>query len=97
MGLYAAWNIIKGKRVHDPYLVNIEREYLEEKKYKMHVRVFISRFRSPFVCPSCKGTRLREEANHVLVNDFNITQLTEMTIEDLNAFFQKLQLSPLQT
>lgn len=32
MGLYAAWNIIKGKRVHDPYSVNIEREYLEEKK-----------------------------------------------------------------
>ncbi|OGH03149.1 MAG: hypothetical protein A2798_01835 [Candidatus Levybacteria bacterium RIFCSPHIGHO2_01_FULL_37_17] len=32
MGLYAAWNIIEGKRKHDPYLVNIEREYLEEKK-----------------------------------------------------------------
>ncbi len=32
MGLYAAWNIIEGKRTHDPYSVNIEREYLEEKK-----------------------------------------------------------------
>lgn len=32
MGLYAAWNIIEGKRKHDPYSVNIEREYLEEKK-----------------------------------------------------------------
>lgn len=32
MGLYAAWNIIEGKRKHDPWTVNIEREYLEEKK-----------------------------------------------------------------
>lgn len=32
MGLYAGWNIIKGKRLYDPYSVNIEREYLEEKK-----------------------------------------------------------------
>ncbi|MFM6928074.1 MAG: excinuclease ABC subunit UvrA, partial [Bdellovibrio sp.] len=67
-------------------------EYLDQIKYKMHVRVFISRFRSPFLCPSCKGARLREEANHVLVSNANINELSSMTIEDLCSFFQKLEL-----
>lgn len=71
-------------------------EFLDQMKYKMHVRVFISRFRSPFVCPSCHGERLRSEAGHVLIESTNINQLSAMTIEDLNQFFQKLQLSPHQ-
>lgn len=71
-------------------------EYLDQIKYKMHVRVFIARFRSPFQCPTCKGARLREEANHVLVNNANINQLSAMTIEDLHAFFEKMELAPHQ-
>ncbi|MDG0815071.1 excinuclease ABC subunit UvrA [Bdellovibrio svalbardensis] len=71
-------------------------EYLDQIKYKMHVRVFISRFRSPFICPTCKGARLRVEANHVLIDNSNINQLSNMTIEDLHQFFQKLQLAPHQ-
>lgn len=68
-------------------------EYLDQIKYKMHVRVFISRFRSPFLCSTCKGARLRPEANHVLVASSNINDLSSMTIEDLNQFFQKLEVS----
>ncbi|QDK47590.1 excinuclease ABC subunit A [Bdellovibrio sp. ZAP7] len=71
-------------------------EYLDQIKYKMHVRVFIARFRSPFLCPTCKGARLREEANHVLVGSANINELSSMIIEDLNAFFQKIELPPHQ-
>lgn len=71
-------------------------EFLDQMKYKMHVRVFISRFRSPFVCPSCNGERLRSEAGNVLIESTNINQLSAMTIEDLNQFFQKLKLSPYQ-
>lgn len=71
-------------------------EYLDQIKYKMHVRVFISRFRSPFLCPSCKGARLRSEAGHVLIDSSNINTLSAMTIEDLHEFFHKLQLSPHQ-
>ncbi|WP_413292238.1 excinuclease ABC subunit UvrA [Bdellovibrio sp. HCB185ZH] len=71
-------------------------EYLDQIKYKMHVRVFIARFRSPFLCPTCKGARLREEANHVLVGSANINELSSMIIEDLNAFFQKIELHPHQ-
>ncbi|UXR65596.1 excinuclease ABC subunit UvrA [Bdellovibrio bacteriovorus] len=71
-------------------------EYLDQIKYKMHVRVFISRFRSPFQCPTCKGARLRPEANHVLISNANINELSNMTIEDLNTFFQKLEVTPYQ-
>lgn len=71
-------------------------EYLDQIKYKMHVRVFISRFRSPFLCPTCKGARLRDEANHVLVASSNINELSSITIEELHNFFQKLEISPHQ-
>ncbi|MFS4459065.1 excinuclease ABC subunit UvrA [Bdellovibrio sp. HCB2-146] len=71
-------------------------EYLDQIKYKMHVRVFIARFRSPFICPTCKGSRLREEAQHVLISNTNIHQLSSMTIEELTAFFQKLEVTPYQ-
>lgn len=71
-------------------------EYLDQIKYKMHVRVFISRFRSASVCPTCHGSRLRDEAQHVLINSSNITQLSVMTIEELCQFFQKIELTPHQ-
>lgn len=69
-------------------------EYLDQIKYKMHVRVFIARFRSAFECPDCHGSRLRKEVNHVLINGKNINDLTQMTIEVLQAFFKTIQLSP---
>ncbi|MNJ91204.1 UvrABC system protein A [compost metagenome] len=71
-------------------------EYLDQIKYKMHVRVFISRFRSPFQCPTCKGKRLRPEANQVLITNANISELSAMTIEDLCSFFKNIELSSYQ-
>ena len=68
-------------------------EYLEQLKYKMHVRVFISRFRSGRQCPDCHGSRLRSDVQHILVQKKPITELTAMTIEDLNTFFEKISLS----
>jgi excinuclease ABC subunit A len=68
-------------------------EYLEQIKYKMHVRVFISRYRSPRLCPECKGSRLRSEVQSILINNKTITQLTEKTIDDLSHFFEKVKLS----
>ncbi len=72
-------------------------EYLEELKYKMHVRVFISRYRSPRLCPDCKGTRLRTDVRTILVSKKNISQLTSKTIEELTDFFDKIQLSVFET
>ncbi len=69
-------------------------KYLEQMKYKMHVRVFISRYRSPRLCPECHGSRLRKEVQTIFVHRKTIMQLTSLTIEDLCAFFEKLKLTP---
>ncbi|MBX2995449.1 MAG: excinuclease ABC subunit UvrA [Bdellovibrionaceae bacterium] len=71
-------------------------EYLEQIKYKMHVRVFISRYRSPFTCPDCKGSRLRREANAVFIKGLSIQELSAMTIERLTHTFENINLSPYQ-
>jgi excinuclease ABC subunit A len=68
-------------------------EYLEQMKYKMHVRVFISRYRSPFLCPTCHGSRLRPEAHHVYAKGQSIQDLSQKTIEDLCKVFQEMKLT----
>jgi excinuclease ABC subunit A len=71
-------------------------EYLEQKKYKMHVRIFISRYRGYATCPSCNGHRLRREARDVLLCGKSITEVVRMTIRRAAGFFADLQLSPQQ-
>lgn len=71
-------------------------EYLEQIKYKMHVRVFISRYRSGILCPECKGSRLRPEVNFILINGKSLNQLSQMTVEALEKWFEKLVLTPHQ-
>jgi len=68
-------------------------EYLEQLKYKMHVRVFISRYRSPHKCPDCHGSRLRKEVQTIFVHKKTIMDLTSLTIEDLYNHFEKLSLT----
>jgi excinuclease ABC subunit A len=68
-------------------------DFLDRKRYKMHVRIFISRYRGYALCPSCKGERLRREARDVLVGGERITGITAMTIRDSAAFFQALELT----
>ena len=69
-------------------------EYLERKKYKLHVRVFLSRYRGYSVCPECRGSRLRLEARQVKINGKNICEVCSMTVEDAAKFFAGVQLSP---
>jgi len=69
-------------------------EYLETKKYKMHVRVFIARFKSPFPCNTCNGTRLKPEALQVLVRGQTIAQLSALSLADLREFFDSVKLTP---
>lgn len=68
-------------------------EYLDTKKYKMHVRVFISRFKSPTPCSVCHGTRLKPEALQVTVRGKNVAELAAMTLEDLYKFVQDIELT----
>jgi len=68
-------------------------EYLEEKKYKMHVRIFVSRYRGYTTCLTCNGERLRREARDVLVADKRISEVTAMTIQQAAGFFPGLDLT----
>ena len=67
--------------------------YLERKKYKLHVRVFLSRYRGYAVCSTCGGARLRAEARHVRIAGKNITDVTAMTVEEASRFFSDLRLT----
>ena len=70
--------------------------WLERKKYKLHVRVFLSRYRGYATCPECSGTRLRPEARAVRVAGRSITEITKLTVKEARTFFSTLVLSELQ-
>jgi excinuclease ABC subunit A len=67
--------------------------WLERKKYKVHVRVFLSRYRGYLTCPDCAGTRLRREARDVRVGDMTIDRVSALTVKEAQRFFAGLQLS----
>ena len=71
-------------------------QHLERKKYKLHVRVFLSRYRGYSLCSECGGTRLRVEARQVKIDGKNICQVCSMTVEEAATFFAGLKLSPQQ-
>jgi excinuclease ABC subunit A len=69
---------------------------LERKKYKLHVRVMLSKYRGYALCPDCKGQRLRAEARAVRLGGKNICEASALTIRAANEFFSSLKLSPMQ-
>ncbi|MDE3111167.1 MAG: excinuclease ABC subunit UvrA, partial [Acidobacteriota bacterium] len=68
-------------------------EWLERKKYKLHVRVFLSRYRGYATCLDCGGTRLRAEARAVKIAERSITEVCRMTVKEARPFFDRLRLS----
>jgi excinuclease ABC subunit A len=69
---------------------------LERKKYKLHVRVFLSRYRGYATCQDCQGQRLRAEARTVRIDGKNICDVAAMTVEQAARFMRELQLTPQQ-
>jgi excinuclease ABC subunit A len=67
--------------------------WLERKKYKVHVRVFLSRYRGYLACPDCGGARLRREARDVKVGGRTIDAVSALTVHEGQQFFAGLQLS----
>jgi excinuclease ABC subunit A len=67
--------------------------WLERKKYKVHVRVFLSRYRGYLTCPDCRGARLRREARDVQVSGRTIDSVSALTVREAQTFFGTLQLS----
>ncbi|HVF41575.1 MAG TPA: excinuclease ABC subunit UvrA [Pyrinomonadaceae bacterium] len=72
-------------------------EWLETKKYKLHVRVFLAKYRGYTLCPDCGGGRLRQEARDVLVGGRTLPQVCALSIKDAAVFFDSLELTPEQT
>jgi excinuclease ABC subunit A len=69
---------------------------MEKKKYKLHVRVMLSKYRGYAECPDCRGQRLRAEARSVRINGKNICQAAALTIAQAKEFFGALKLTPMQ-
>ncbi|MBZ5594241.1 MAG: excinuclease ABC subunit UvrA [Acidobacteriia bacterium] len=72
-------------------------DYLETKKYKLHVRVFLARYRGYARCPECNGARLRKEALYVRVGGKNLADVVRLNIAEAQAFFDALALTPEET
>lgn len=66
---------------------------IEEKLYKIYNRVLLARYRGKTICPDCKGTRLRKDANYVKVGGKTITDIVLSSVEDNLTFFNTIQLN----
>ncbi len=67
--------------------------WLERKKYKVHVRVFLSRYRGYLTCPECGGARLRLEARDVKIGGRTIDRVSSDTVREAGRFFTSLELT----
>src|SRR5688572_29484717 len=71
--------------------------WLERKKYKVHIRVFLSRYRGYLACPDCAGARLRREARDVRVGGSTIDVVSALTVRQAQQFFAELTLTEKET
>jgi excinuclease ABC subunit A len=66
---------------------------MEEQTYKIQYRVLLSRYRGKTTCPECKGSRLRQDASYVKINERSITDVVLMPLDKASEFFQGLELT----
>ncbi len=71
-------------------------KWLERRKYKMHLRVFLSRWRSYYPCSDCEGARLKPEALAVRIGGLSVADLSALKIRDALDWFATVELSPWQ-
>lgn len=67
--------------------------FIERKSYKVHYRVFLSRYRGYTTCDKCGGSRLRKDALNIRVGGKTIHDIVRMTLEEAQEFFRTLALS----
>jgi excinuclease ABC subunit A len=65
-------------------------EWLETKKYKIHVRVKLAKYRSYEPCPQCHGSRLKISASYVTFRDKTVNDLFAMNVRDARRFWEYL-------
>ena len=66
---------------------------MEAQTYKIQYRVMLSRYRGKTTCPECKGSRLRQDAAYVKINDHSITDIVLMSLDKAAAFFGTISLN----
>jgi len=71
-------------------------DWLQAKKYKVQVRVFLSRYRKYTACPDCGQTRLNPQALNVRVGGLSIGDIVRLTVKDASVFFRTIKLPPFQ-
>ncbi|MBO4743783.1 MAG: excinuclease ABC subunit UvrA [Bacteroidales bacterium] len=88
------WNA-RSKRDDEDSLVGVNEffEWVETQRYKIQYKYMLSRFSGRTTCHACKGSRLRKEALYVRVGGKTIADLLAMTVEELIAFMENLQLT----
>ncbi len=72
------------------YGINDFFRELEEKRYKLHIRVFLSKYRKPTTCYQCKGKRLRPESLSYKIGGIDIAELVSMLVSDVISFFRNI-------
>lgn len=72
-------------------------DWLETKKYKLHIRVLLSKYRGYTLCHACRGGRLRQEARNIKVGGLNLGEVSALSITQAAQFFDKISLTPLET
>lgn len=72
-------------------------QMLKDNQYKIQYRVMLSRYRGKTTCPECHGTRLKKESNYVKINGKSISNLVEMSIDNLKGWFDALKLDEQET
>ena len=86
--------LIKGRG--EFYGVNGFFEWLETKRYKIHVRVLLARYRAYRLCPECRGARLGTATLCVRFRGRTIAELADLSLKDLKTWFDELSLSPVE-
>lgn len=71
-------------------------DWVEGKRYKVHYRVFLSKYRAYTPCPTCHESRLKREALNVRLAGKNISELSRMPISELQEFFATIPLKACQ-
>ena len=73
--------------------INAFFRYVEQQTRKIQYRIILSRYRGKRICPECRGSRLRKDANYVKINGRSISDLVMIPLEDLLSFVRQLELS----
>lgn len=69
-------------------------EDMEGRRYKLHVRVFLSRYRRSVTCPACGGKRLKKEVLAYKIGGLDIAELCRLPVSRVGKFFSDIDLSP---